>query len=272
MIDRNPEENFQQQKSLDQWSSSEQLDQLMKIIAPLDWLTLLTFAGLIGAGVIWSIFGCIPVTVEGRGVLILPRQVIPFQSNVAGQLQSLHVKVGDCVQRDQILATMEPTGTKQLGLLEEKRTQRERQFQDTATLSQQRTITEQQAIATNRNTLSQRLQDSLTLTPTLRTRGLAAQQEQRRSLEQRLENARSLLPVLKTRLDERQLLSSQGAISKDSTLQVQMDYTESQEAIAKLEAELKQLDLQSTETERQYLDNLNQVSQLQTQLRELDNK
>ena len=272
MIDRNPEENFQQQKSLDQWSSSEQLDQLMKIIAPLDWLTLLTFAGLIGAGVIWSIFGRIPVTVEGRGVLILPRQVIPFQSNVAGQLQSLHVKVGDCVQRDQILATMEPTGTKQLGLLEEKRTQRERQFQDTATLSQQRTITEQQAIATNRNTLSQRLQDSLTLTPTLRTRGLAAQQEQRRSLEQRLENARSLLPVLKTRLDERQLLSSQGAISKDSTLQVQMDYTESQEAIAKLEAELKQLDLQSTETERQYLDNLNQVSQLQTQLRELDNK
>jgi HlyD family secretion protein len=53
---------------------------------------------------------------------------------------------------------------------------------------------------------------------------------------------------------------------------VQLDYTKSQEVIAEIEAELKQLELQTTQTEQQYLDNLNQVSQLQTQLRELDNK
>lgn len=53
---------------------------------------------------------------------------------------------------------------------------------------------------------------------------------------------------------------------------MQLDYTKSQEVIAEIEAELKQLELQTTQTEQQYLDNLNQVSQLQTQLRELDNK
>lgn len=259
-------------ESQNQWSSPEQLDQLMKIIVSMDWLILLTFGGLISAGVIWSIFGRIPVTVEGRGILIQPRQVIPFQANIAGQLQALNVKVGDCVQRNQVLATMEPTGVKQLRLLEEKKTQLESQVQDTLTLSQQRAITEQQSILANRLTLEQRLQDTLAITPSLRTRGLEAQQQKWRSLEQRLENARSLLPVLKNRLEERELLSSEGAISKDSTLQVQLDYTKTQEAIPELEAELKQLELQTTQTEQQYLDNLNQVSQLQSQLRELDNK
>ena len=259
-------------ESQNQWSSPEQLDQLMKIIVSMDWLILLTFGGLISAGGIWSIFGRIPVTVEGRGILIQPRQVIPFQANIAGQLQTLNVKVGECVQRNQVLATMEPTGAKQLKLLEEKKTQLENQFQDTFALSQQRTITEQQTIAASRLTLEQRLQDTLALTPSLRTREIEAQQQKRRSLEQKLENARSLLPVLKSRLDERHILSSQGAISKDATLEVQIDYTKSQEAIAEIEAELKQLELQTTQTEQQYLDNLNQVSQLQSQLRELDNK
>ena len=272
MIDQDQEENPLQQESLDRWSSPEQLDQLMKIIAPLDWLTLLTLGGLVSAGVIWSVFGRIPVTVEGRGILLQPRQVIEFQSSVAGQLQALHVKVGDCVQRYQILATMEPTGVKQLGLLEEKRTQLQSQVQDTFAISRQRATTEQQAITANRSTLEQRLKDTLALTPILRTRGLEAQQEQCHSLEQRLENAHSLLPILKNRLEERQRLSNQGAISKDTVLQLQLDYTKAQETIAEIETELKQLAVKSTETEQQYLDNLNQVSQLEAQLRELDNK
>lgn len=272
MINSDHQNSSPPQPDLEHWSSPEQLDQLMKIIAPLDWLTLLTLGGLISAGLIWGIFGRIPVTVAGRGVLIQPRQVIPFQSNVAGQLQTLQVKEGDCVQRYQVLATMEATGTQQLEVLEEKKTQLESQVQDALMVVQERATTEQRAIAATRSTLEERLSNTRALTPLLKTQGLDAHQEQRRSLKQRLENAKEILPLLKTRWEERQGLATQGAISQDSVLQVQLDYTKAQEAIAELEAEQKQLDVKITETQQHYLENLNQISQLEAQLRELDNQ
>lgn len=76
-------------ESLERLSSPERLEQLMQVVRPKDWLYLATSGALLVLAVIWSIFGRIPVTVNGRGVLILPQKTAQFQSLGLGNSQSL---------------------------------------------------------------------------------------------------------------------------------------------------------------------------------------
>ena len=95
---KNPRKMFQD-KALEQLSSPEQLDQLMEVINRRSWLPLWTIAGLIGVALVWSLLGQVPVTVEGTGLLVHPRQIVSFQMPASGQIVSLDVKVGDLVER-----------------------------------------------------------------------------------------------------------------------------------------------------------------------------
>ncbi len=57
-------------EALERLSSPEQLDQLMEIVTPKSWLPVAALGGLLGCGLIWSIFGRIPVTTTGQGALV----------------------------------------------------------------------------------------------------------------------------------------------------------------------------------------------------------
>ena len=70
------------------------------------------FGGLVLMGILWSIFGKIPITVTGKGVLIRPRQVVTFQSAIQGNLDSLKIRDGECVKKDEVLATINPSQLK----------------------------------------------------------------------------------------------------------------------------------------------------------------
>jgi HlyD family secretion protein len=58
------------QPALDRLSNPERLDKLMQVVNPQDWLPLAALAIFGGLGGLWSIFGNIPLTVMGKGVLI----------------------------------------------------------------------------------------------------------------------------------------------------------------------------------------------------------
>src|ERR1700740_915098 len=56
--------------ALDRAASPEQLDHLVVITKPADWiLTLVLYIALV-AGVLWGIFGRVPTRVSGEGILI----------------------------------------------------------------------------------------------------------------------------------------------------------------------------------------------------------
>lgn len=57
-------------EALERLSSPEQLDQLMQIVTPRSWLPLAALGGLLACGVVWSLFGRIPVTTTGRGAIV----------------------------------------------------------------------------------------------------------------------------------------------------------------------------------------------------------
>ena len=79
-------------ESLERLSSPEALDQLMKVISPKSLLPVVAIGTILLVGGTWSVFGRIPVTVEGQGILMHPSNVVPLQIKSAGQLSAVNIK------------------------------------------------------------------------------------------------------------------------------------------------------------------------------------
>lgn len=261
-------------ESLERLSSPEQLDQLMQVVGPRSWLPLAALGGLTFVAIVWSIFGRIPITVSGQGVLIRPQKVVSVQMAGSGQILTIDIKPGDTLKKGDIIATLDPDPELKKQLQQEIDRLAELQDQDQAasSLQGQRLNREQRSSLQQRRTLLQSLQDSQRLTPVLREKDLGSLQSDRQNLQQRVESLQQLLPVLQDRLTKRQGLFQEGAISNELVLQARQEYLNTQATLADAQSQLKRLDVKETEAERQYLGNLTSVSGIEAQLRELDSQ
>lgn len=94
------------QEALDQLSSPDQLDQLMRLSRPISWLALVSLLSLVVASALWSAFGSLSVTVDGNGILLKPGGLQEVFSVEAGEVESIAVGVGDRVSAGQVLVTL----------------------------------------------------------------------------------------------------------------------------------------------------------------------
>ena len=243
-------------------------------VSPRSWLPLIALDSIVGVAVIWSIYGRIPITVEGQGVLIYPSNVVPLQSKSAGQLMALNIKVGDVIKKGQVLATIDQAELgKQLQQQQAKLTQLELQDQAVGSLQGQRLQQEKRSQSQQSHYLQQRILELRTITPLLKTKGNTSIDHQRQGLQQRLSQAQALNPVFLQRMEiRRQLFKKEGAISGDEALKAEQEYLENLEKIADIQNQLKELDVKTTQTEKDYHENLSTISDLQAQLKELDSK
>ncbi|MEL6462986.1 MAG: NHLP bacteriocin system secretion protein [Cyanobacteria bacterium J06621_15] len=261
------------QQALNNLSSPEKLDKLMQVVTPKDWLPLAGLAIFSILGIVWSVKGTIPITVNGKGVLINPRQVVQFQSPISGQLQSLNIKNGQCVKKDDILAIINPSDLKQqLQQQRDKLFQLKQQARKTTLLRQQRTQLETEAIATERTSLKQRLQDTQNLNPRMKDEALNSISQQRISLKQRLQDAKELTPVLQQRFKKQQKLQKKGAISQERVLQAEQEYRQARQNISEIEVQLQKLQVQKTELQQKYQQSLNDITQTKAELERLSTR
>ena len=261
------------QKSLERLASPEKLDQLMQVVNPKSWLPLVTLGSIVVAAGVWSVYGRIPVTVEGRGVLIHPSKVVPLQAKSAGQLLELKIRPGDEIKKGEVMATVAQIDLrKQLELAQAKLVQLQGQDRDVDLLQTNRRDRDLQSIAEQRQTLEQRLGILEELTPTLRDKGLVSIDRDRQALETRLQTLRQLLPTYKKRLGIRQDLFKEGAISDDVLLQARQEYFDNTAQINEAESQLKQLDVKEADALKEYLSNLNEIKNIKAQLQELQSK
>jgi HlyD family secretion protein len=271
--EKTKESKLFRKESLERLSSPERLDQLMRVVSPRNWLPLFTLGSLVVAAGVWSIVGRIPITIEGRGVLIYPSKVVPLQSRSAGQLQTLNVKEGDVVKKGDVLATVDQVDLrKQLQLAKAKLAQLQAQNRDANSLQMRRINQEKRAIQEQHQTLQLRLKVVRELTPVLREKGLVSIRRDRLNLHKRLQKLQELLPTFKKRLATRQTLFKEGAISDDVLLQARQEYQNNLASIDEAESQLKQLDVKEADALREYLSNLNEVKNIRAQLQELDSK
>jgi HlyD family secretion protein len=98
--------------ALERASSPEQLDYLVSIIKPFDWVALCVIFLALAAAITWSIIGRVPTRVAGEGILISGGgRVVDAVSAAAGQLASVEVSVGDHVSEGQLIARIAQTDT-----------------------------------------------------------------------------------------------------------------------------------------------------------------
>ncbi|MED5263693.1 MAG: NHLP bacteriocin system secretion protein [Cyanobacteriota bacterium] len=94
--------------ALDALSSPEQLDQPLELLRPSYWLLLISLLGFSLSILLWSIFGRLPVRIEGRGILVRTENLQWIQSEINGRIKEFKVNVGDCIKQATPLAIIDP--------------------------------------------------------------------------------------------------------------------------------------------------------------------
>jgi HlyD family secretion protein len=283
-------------------ASPESFDELAEIVDSKNWLTIITFVSFISLIMTWSIFAKLPVHVIGKGILIYPRKVTNLESPIRGKIEQVKVSEGVCIKKNQLIAIIEPSDIKQqLNQEKEKLIQLQSQNSQVNFLQQQQTILQAQTIKQQKTSKQKQLETIQSLTPLLKDQemdSLIKQElslrqklrnlqkinpelkqkelenitEQRISLNQKYEDAKRILPTLKKRWEKRNLLLKDGALSEDQVLESEQEYRQVLQSISQLEADLQELELKEAKTQQQYSTNLNTISEYQAQLTELSLK
>jgi HlyD family secretion protein len=260
-------------KARDHASSPERLDQLLQIVSPKNWLPLIAMGTVVAAGVTWSVLGKVPITSAGQGVLIFPSKVTDLQSPLSGQVETLKIKVGDLVKKGDVLATIDqPELKQQLQLQRAKLAELEAQNLNANSLQGQSSSLQLKAIAQQRESLQERLKQSQSFTPIILDKSLNTLKFERENLEKRLQEAQAFAPNLKDRLDKRQDLFKQGAISQDVLLEAQQTYSDNIQKIGSIRSELESLKAKQVSAEKEYRDNISQIKDFETQVQGLKSK
>lgn len=258
------------QEALDRLSSPEQLDQLVEVVNPRAWLPLAAISSLIISALLWSIFGRLPITVIGQGILVRPGRVVQFQSTSAGRVLTLNIRPGaEIRQGDEIVTIDQSSLQQQLQQEQEKLAALVDQTEKTSQLRRRQTQLQEGILKQQQEILQTALQNSVALTPILQNKGLIALQENREGLKLRLSQLRTQLPELEQRLDIRRQLSESGAISADALFQFQQEYFDRLAQVSEVETRLRQLDVQEIEIQTQFLQNQSAIRETQTNLQDL---
>ncbi|MGC1648684.1 MAG: NHLP bacteriocin system secretion protein [Candidatus Sulfotelmatobacter sp.] len=94
-------------QALERMSSPDRLDQLIRIVYPQDWLVLAALLTIAVFGLAWCIWGQLPTTVSGEGMIVRPRKVVDIQSQAAGKLVNFNLRVGDEVKKGDVLGVID---------------------------------------------------------------------------------------------------------------------------------------------------------------------
>lgn len=261
------------QTAIERASSPDPIDHLVQIVSPRRWLALAALGTLVATGTAWSVFGRIPVTVTGQGVLVYPSEMVALQASGSGRVLSIptDVKVGSPIKKGQVLAVIDQSELQQqLQLARNKLAELKQQERETNLMARYRNRLDLAATEEQRQALQNSLQTVQSLTPEIRAKGLESIQSERLALQHRLQTLRATLPIYKERWQKREELFHEGALSQDAALQAKQDYQGFVAQVDQAESQLKQLDAKEAEAQRQYLQNANQANELLAKLKSLD--
>lgn len=277
MVNSPKSDGIFRKEALERLSSPEQLDQLMEVVKPQSWLLLAGLGGLTGLGLIWSIWGKIPVRVSAQAVFVYPYQMREIQSLGNGRVQQLRAKPGDTVRQGDVLATIDqPELAKQIQQTQAKLQDLQQQTSALNATQDQRDQLELVSLGQQRQNLLRQIRNVESLlptlepmTPSLKTKQLAAIRQQQTNLQARLADAQRLDAVLKTRWENRRKLFEQGVLTQDAVLEAEQTYLSNLRSISELQSQLEQLQVQLVQVERTFIEDNNQLLSLQTQRSDL---
>lgn len=203
------------QAALDRLSNPEQLDQLLEVTRPKAWIALAGLWLLIGVALAWSIFGRIPVTISGTGILLSEAGVREVEALGSGVIQTLSVREGELVEQGRLIAQISQPRLEQevaqaadrLQLLRNERKSRQSFLSNNTRLETQRLAAERQDIERRLVVLRERtlyLETRVKAERDARALGLVTEASVQNSVQQ-LESGRSEVASLELELKNNSL-------------------------------------------------------------------
>ena len=218
-----------------QGASPEELDHLMVIVRWPLWFPLGALAFICLCAIVWSIFGTVPISVNGVGVLINPGNVKDVQAQGSGQIISVNVSPGEILEVGTIVAEVQQ-------LMKQQSVDQARENYEEIKLTNTQT----------REVNSKRFRERL---ESLNRQGKLLKQSRR--LSQSVHNA------TQERFDSMSDLVQEGLASKDQILGARSALVESQTKMSNYDVQLQGLEL---EREQATQDNLQNDFQLASQI------
>ncbi len=259
------------QESLDRLQSPEELDQLLVVVDRKAWLILLTLAVTCGAGVMWSIYGRIPVRVDGVGVLVNPGNVKGIQSPASGQVTAVEMRVGGHVAIGTVLALLDqPELRKELDQLKAKR-ENLVAFQKTAfDLDSKRRSLELESFERQRAFIASEVEKSTSLASRVVEKEASFSEEQKRNIEKTKKLTLQLNASLQKQLETINALRLEGLSSQALVVGAESNMADSEIRLANLEVQQKELEMSELQRERSQIENQNRLADLSLDLMKLD--
>ncbi|RCX19349.1 NHLM bacteriocin system secretion protein [Anaerobacterium chartisolvens] len=100
-------QNLFREKSLEKFSSPEQLDELIKVTSPRAWLALIAIGCILLSAITWGFSGSIATQIEGHGILLNNGGVFSIRHNTSGQVVDIRFKLGEMVKKGDVIARIE---------------------------------------------------------------------------------------------------------------------------------------------------------------------
>jgi HlyD family secretion protein len=215
-------------EALERVASPERLDDLVTIVAPRDWMALGAAAVLTLAVVAWSVWGTLPTTVNGHGVIVRPRQVVAIQAASEGRVIAFTVQPGTRVEAGALIARLDR------GEVEGERREQQARLAELQAQDGRKRAVEDRALALQREEIR------------MARVGLDLR---RGRLELQVRDAQAMTPVLEERLASQRRLRAEGLIPQvaDSLLDAEQKTLENRARVAELQTALKQLDIDTAE-------------------------
>jgi HlyD family secretion protein len=248
-------------KSLERLSSPERLDQLLEVVDRKSWVPLATVGLLVLGLLAWAVFAKIPVNVEGKGILVRPRQISEFQAPGGGRVVRIAIAVGDSVRRGQLLAEIErPDLEEQLRLQKQKAAELTAQSRAASERTGGAEGVEEELLAEGPS-LRDHIERSRELARTLRGERLAVLGEEEQRLDEQQQVARELSQALRERFEGRRRLTEEGLVSKTELDAAEEAYMDSLERLYEIETQRGKLETARLEADELYFDRLQKIAE-----------
>ncbi len=219
--------------ALERISSPEQLDRLLTLIQPKEWLASLTLAILTGCVIAWSIVGSLPTNVAAEGIIIRQGGMQDVVALATGQVTVVHPAVGDFIDEGEAVA--EIAQTELITEIDNKQAQ----------LSELRSQ-HQELLAFGTENIAKR----------------AKQVElSRNNLRRDIESAKRRLTWLRSKLAGQEELLAQGIITAEEVEQIRFEIMDKEADVRQWRAQLSEQTVSGEETEEQRLARI-QASQM----------
>ena len=255
------------EKSLERLSSPERLDQLLRAVDRKSWLPLITLSVLVLLLLLWAVFGRVPIHVQGKGILIRPREVVEFQSPGSGYLARLNVRVGDEVEKGTVLAVIDrPDLQKQHELQTAKVRELTALSQAADILGPQGSGATDDQSTPRSQSLQDHIQASRALAEDLKEKGLQSVAQERERLQEQCNLAQKLADSLQTSREKQTELYESNVLAREELIETEESYTDSLARLSDLEAQMHELRTRELEIEEQYLNRLQRIADLTFEL------